>query len=64
VPTFYNKFTYPRPGLCDFESPLPDLWLRHALEDAARDFGRTGVHARLLDGFDPAAVEVRFNADR
>ena len=24
------------------------------------DFGRMGVHARLLDGFDPAKVEVRF----
>lgn len=24
------------------------------------DFGRAGVHARLLDGFDPGAVEVRF----
>ena len=23
------------------------------------DFGRMGVNARLLDGFDPAAVEVR-----
>jgi hypothetical protein len=30
------------------------------------DFGRMGLNARLLDGFDPAAVEVRLfdNADR
>jgi hypothetical protein len=25
-----------------------------------QDFGRMGVNARLLDGFDPVAVEVRF----
>ena len=30
------------------------------------DFGRMGVNARLLDGFDPVKVEVRLmdNADR
>ena len=30
------------------------------------DFGRMGVHARLLDGFDPAKVEIRYfdNKDR
>jgi hypothetical protein len=30
------------------------------------DYGRMGINARLLDGFDPAAVEIRplDNADR
>ena len=28
------------------------------------DFGRMGVHARLLDGFDPANVEIRLFDNR
>ena len=28
------------------------------------DIGRMGIHARLLDGFDPAAVEIRLLDNR
>ena len=43
---------------------LAELPSGMAVETLGEDFGKMGVHARLLDGFEPGAVEVRLFDNR